>query len=285
MSIYIEYVLIDNLVINTLILLCVKNTLKLKVKGWRLFLSATLGTIVSVVLPLLNLSSLWQLPIKIVLGIVMVLILSSYLKLKEFVISFVLFILYTILLAGASVVTLLTFGTSLEALSAGGYDISIPLGIVLSIVSLYVVIIIYIGRYLTRKRDLSPFLRKVDIFISEKTVSVWAFIDSGNKLMDLKTGLPVVILSINALSKVFSEEEIESLMLLGGKGSLFKNVHNCEYNTISGEAKKMIVFEADKLVIFNGESEYTTNRFMLGITYKRFKDIVKYDCLLNPSVV
>ncbi|MBQ3158141.1 MAG: sigma-E processing peptidase SpoIIGA, partial [Clostridia bacterium] len=124
MNIYIEYIIIDNLIINSLILLCVKNTMKLKVRGWRLLLSASIGTAVAVLLPLFNISQLMQLPLKIVLGVIMVLVLSSYLKFKEFAISFVLFILYTILLAGASMVTLLTFGTSLEALSAGGYDIS-----------------------------------------------------------------------------------------------------------------------------------------------------------------
>ena len=284
MSLYIEYVMIDNLVINTLILLCVKNTLKLKVRAWRLFLSALLGTVVAVVLPLLNISSLLQLPVKIVLGVVMILVLATYLRVKDFIISLVLFVLYTILLAGASMVTLLSFGTSLESLSAGGYDISVPLGLILLIVSLYVAIIIYIARYLTRKKDLSPFLRKVKILIDGRALEFDAFIDSGNKLVDIKTGLPVVVLSITALFKYFSKEEIELLMLMKGKGTIFKNVHYCDYNTISGEAKKMVVFDADKIVINDGKSEYTTNRFVVGITYKKFKDVCKYECLLGATV-
>ena len=284
MNIYIEYIIIDNLIINSLILLCVKNTMKLKVRGWRLLLSASIGTAVAVLLPLFNISQLMQLPLKIVLGVIMVLVLSSYLKFKEFAISFVLFILYTILLAGASMVTLLTFGTSLEALSAGGYDISIPLGIILLIVALYVSIIIYIARFLSRKRDLYPFIRKVVIEIGKKRLEIDAFIDSGNKLVDLKTGLPIIVLSIATLSRYYSAEEIEALMLMQGKGSSFKNVHDTDYNTISGEAKKMVVFEADKIVIFNGQNEYTTNRFMVGITYKKFKDVCKYECLLSPSM-
>ena len=285
MSVYIEYVIIDNLVINFLILLCVKNTLKLKTNFWRLLLSSIVGTIVAVLLPLFNISSLFQVPIKIVLGVVMILIISNYLRLKDFIFSFLLFIFYTLVLVGACLVTLLSFGTSLEALAAGGYDISLPLGIILLIVSLYIAIIVYIAKYLNRRRDLMPFLRHVKLIFGGKEFSFDAFVDSGNKLIDSKTGLPVIILSISFLEKHFSMETLENLMLGERKSLPFKNVHNCSYNTISGEAKKMIVFEADKLVISNGTSEYTTNRFVVGVTYKKFRDVAGYECLLNPFLV
>ena len=286
MSVYIEYVIIDNLVINSLILLCVKKTLNLNTKWWRILLSALLGTTVAVLLPLLNLFSGAEIIIKIFLAVIMVLILSSYLRMKDFVFSLLLFLIYTILLVGACMVTLLTFGTSLEALSAGGYDISVPLGILLAIVSLYVTVIIYIARFLSRRRDLFPYLRKIKIVLSGREFFFDAFVDSGNRLIDTKTGLPVIILSIKALEKYFSSEEIEALMLTnGGNIKLFRNVHKCFFNTISGEAKKMVVFEADKLVIFEGAHEYTTNRFIVGVTYKKFKDIVNYECLLNVSIM
>ena len=78
MEIYIEYVLIDNLVINALILLCTKKTLKLKTSWLRLGLSSLLGTVVAVMLPLINISSIFLILIKIGLGVLMVLILSRF---------------------------------------------------------------------------------------------------------------------------------------------------------------------------------------------------------------
>ena len=47
----------------------------------------------------------------------------------------------------------------------------------------------------------------------------------------------------------------------------------------------MVVFEADKMVINSSESEYTTNRFMVGVTYKVFNDAVRYDLLLTNSLI
>lgn len=285
MEVYIEYVVIDNLVINTLILLCVKSTLRLKSKWYQILLSACLGTVVACVLPLLNLANIYQILIKILLGLIMVLILARYLKFKEYLFSFLLFIGYTVLLGGACLATLMLFGTSLEALSAGGYDSSLPLGIIFLIVSMYVYIVIIATRYLSRKRNLIPFLREVMLVMGEKTFKFHAFIDSGNKLIDSKTGLPVVIVSLKGLEKYFTKQQIENLILQNGKESGFKGVHTTAFSTLSGDAKKMIVFEADKLVIISKDKEYTTNRFIVGVTYRKFNDAVNYDMLLSPLVL
>jgi len=285
MEIYIEYVIIDNLVINSLILLCVIKTLKLKSSWWRILFSSLLGTTVAVLLPMFKLHSLLLIFIKIALGIVMTLIISKFYRIKDYIFAFLLFIAYTFLLVGACLTTLLVCGTSLDLLKNGGYDIAIPLGIILLIICVYVYFIIMLGKYLSRKKELIPYLRKIKIYIKNKELDFYAFIDSGNKLYDFKSGLPIIILSIKGMECFYSKEEIENLVLNNGKNTDFKNVHYTNYNTISGEAKKMVVFEADKMVIKNEKDEYITNRFMIGLTYKTFNDAVKYDVLLHPAVM
>jgi len=287
MELYIEYVIIDNLVINTLILLCTKATLKLKARFWRILVSALIGTAFAVVYPLLGLSNWILFPMKVALGVIMVLILAPYSRFKDFVLSFVFFLLYTLLLGGAVIATLMVFGTSIEMLASGGYDIVVPVGVILLIVSLYVAIIVAVAKYINRKRNIDPFIRQVLLKIGDTNLEFNAFIDSGNKLTDKKTGLPVIILSLSLLEKYFSKDQLEDLILLCGKAknSPFKNVHNITYGTISGEEKKMVVFEASSLCIKSQSSEYITNKFMVGVTYQKFNDTVKYDMLLNPAVL
>lgn len=286
MELYIEYVIIDNLVINTLILLCTKATMKLRAKFYRVFLSALIGTVFAVCSPLLGLSNIVLLPMKIALAVVMILILAPFKTMKDFFLSLVFFVLYTLLLGGACVATLLLFGTSIEKLSAGGYDIAVPVGVILLIVSLYVSVIIAIARYISERRSISPFIREVELVVNKRVLKFNAFIDSGNKLVDRKSGLPVIILSVKLLEKYFEKEEIENLLLNQGrmKNSVFKGVHSISYSTISGEDKKMVVFEADSICIKNQQDEYITNKFMVGVTFQTFNDTVKYDMLLNPAL-
>lgn len=287
MELYIEYVIIDNIVINTLILLCVKATMKLKAKFYRIFISATLGTIFAVCYPLWNLSSLSLLPMKLMLGGIMVLIIAPYKSVKDYFFSFIFFILYTLLLGGACIATLMMMGTSIEELSAGYYNTVVPVGIVLLIVALYVAIIISVVRYISARKNISPFIREVELKVAKKVLKFSAFIDSGNKLIDHKTGLPVIILSISALEKYFSKEQIECLLQnpVGAKHLNFKGVHTISYSTISGENRKMIVFEADSICIKQQDKEYITNKFMVGLTHKSFTDSIKYEMLLNPAML
>lgn len=286
MELYIEYVIIDNLVINTLILLCVKATMKLRAKFYRVFLSAVLGTIFAVCYPLWGISNGLLLPMKIVLGVLMVLIIAPYNSVKDFVLSFLFFLLYTLVLGGACVATLLMLGTSIEELMAGGYDTAVPVGVILLIVSLYVAIIISVVRYVSAKKNISPFIREVSLKIGKTILSFNAFIDTGNKLVDKKTGLPVIIVSQLLLEKYFSKNLIEDLMKNANTSkSVFKNSHFITYSTISGVEKKMIVFEADSLCIKEEGKEYITNKFMVGVTCRQFSDAVKYDMLLNPAVL
>ena len=56
MEVYIEYVIIDNFIIDTLVLLCVKATMKLNVKFWKICFSALFGTFCACMYPLIGLS-------------------------------------------------------------------------------------------------------------------------------------------------------------------------------------------------------------------------------------
>lgn len=217
----------------------------------------------------------------------MILIFSSFKTLKSFLFCYVSFFAFTLLLGGACIATLLLFGTSIEKLANGGYDIVVPLGVVLLIVSLYVCVIIEIARFVTSKRCIEPFVREVELSVAKKQLKFNAFIDSGNKLIDKKTGLPVIILSVKILEKHFSKSELEDLLLNFGKSRKcpFKGVHVIPYGTISGETKKMVVFEADSICIKSKNQEYITNKFMVGVTYQSFQDSVNYDMLLNPAVL
>lgn len=287
MELYVEYVIIDNLVINTLILLCTKATMKLRAKFYRVFLSAVVGTVFAVLYPLLGLSNIVLVPLKIALGIIMILILAPYQSRRDFWLSLLFFVLYTLVLGGACIATLLLFGTSLEKLASGGYDIAVPLGVILLIVAFYVAVIVSMARFLSERRDMAPFIREVELKIGKRILRFNAFIDSGNKLVDKKSGLPVIILSVNLLSKYFSKDELEDLLLFSSKSahSAFKRVHTISYSTISGENKKMVVFEADSICIKDKEREYITNKFMVGVTYKTFSGAIGFDMLLNPAML
>ena len=185
---------------------------------------------------------------------------------------------------GACIVTLMLFGTDINQLTSG-YSVEFPVGVVLLTVALYVAIIISLAKYLTRRKDISQFVKQIKLTISGKTLEINGFVDTGNSLIDQKSGLPVIILSLSCLEKFFTEQQIQDLMLGDCGSGPFRGVHKLSYGTICGQDRKMVVFDADGLVINADGYEYKTNNFVVGVTYRKFNDAIKYDLLLHPAIL
>ena len=83
MQIYIEYFLIDNIIINLIVLYLVGFTTKVKLNKILMLLVSILGAIFSVIYSQLNLINIFDFIYKILIGIVMILSLKKYKSLPK----------------------------------------------------------------------------------------------------------------------------------------------------------------------------------------------------------
>ena len=286
MKVYIEYVVLDNLVINFLILLMVSKCLHFKSKWFRLVFASILGTAVAVVLPLINLSQGFSILIKCVLGILMVLVAYKLKNFKTFAISLILFVSLTFLMGGASIALILVMGGSVNNnYSNMGYDAVLPLWLILSIVASYVWLVSVITKHFYRRRDCLEFMAKVTLEFNGKSVSFSGFIDSGNRLFDNKTGLPVIIVSKSVLKGVLTKEVMEKIEEnQTNPNKQLKTAHFISYSTISGQTRPMLVFSPSRLeYVYKGKK--IRSEVMVGVASYRFCDSIHYDALLHPSML
>jgi len=212
----------------------------------------------------------------------MVLLAYNFASLKQFLIGFTLFIIYTFLLGGACYGIIKLLNGDPENFFVGSYDTVVPVSIIITICFVYSFIILRLTKYIYRKKDMLPFISDVELTIGDKTLLLKAFTDSGNRLYDNSVGSPVIILSAFSLERYYSEDQMVALVF-GEKNKYFKNIHYLHYGTIEGVSKKMVVFEADKLVIKSGDREKVTENVCVGVTFKKFNDAISYDVLLHPS--
>ncbi|MBQ7579313.1 MAG: sigma-E processing peptidase SpoIIGA [Clostridia bacterium] len=286
MKIYIEYVVIDNLIINFLLLLITSKCLHLKANKLRLILSAMLGTAVAVLLPLINMQMWLLILTKCALGIMMVLIAYKIKNFKTFAISLIVFVSLTFLMGGACVSLILLVGGNINTnYSSMGYDAKIPLGLMLLIISAYIWLISIIARHFYRRRDCVNFMAKVTLELNGHTAVFNGFIDSGNRLFDNKTGLPVIIVSKSALKNVLTKEVLQKIEEnQTNPNKELKTAHFIQYSTLSGKTKPMLVFAPHKL-----EYEFKGKKFisnvMVGVADYNFCDSISYDALLHPCML
>ena len=284
MKVYIEYVIIDNFIIDFLILWSTLKTLGIKINKYLIITSTLFGTVVACFLPLLHLEGVYTAMVKIIVAILMVLMCAKFDNIKQYVYSLLLFFSYTFLMGGACYAVIILIGGTFENVNIAQYNAIVPVSIIIAICFFYAFIIFRFTKYIYRKKDMMPFIGEAEIEIGGKIYKFKTFLDSGNRLYDKKTGAPVIILSAYSLEKHIDADNMAKL-IFGEKSDLFNDVHYLSYTTVSGEPKKMVVFTPQKITIYTNDKVSSYQNICVGVTFKKFNDAINFDCLLHPSLI
>ena len=269
---YIEYVIIDNFIINFLLLKVSMASSRVKTSKLKLCISAGVGTVVAVVMPLFKISGAFLVLIKINLGLLMVLIAGEYLTVKKLGFTLLFFLSYTFLSGGMIIGLFYLSGVDFIVYFSVNYNSFMPVGISVLLVYLFTKLTLYLITNLLKSRDIKPFIRKCVIVISGKKFKVNGYIDSGNRLFDKNSGLPIIVASKSLFLKLNSGEE-----KLIPKSQI-------TVNTVNGESV-MKIYAVDKLLIYNGEYANIINNVMITDSQFDFERGEEYDVLLNPSLI
>ncbi len=226
MEIYIEYAILDNLLIDYLLLKETAVFLKVKTKKLKLIFSAILGTIVAVVLPLFKIEKVFLFLIKILTALIMAVFAVNHKSAKSYLLYFNVFLLATFLLGGACFGVLSIFGInySLEAYYQAKI---IPVGLTIFLGYLFIVLTKRFVKENFKSAKIAKTLIKCKIVVDGLNFPFNAFFDSGNFLKDEKTGLPIVIVYDrvfnNLISNVFLKESGNVMVATATGCSSFKS--------------------------------------------------------------
>lgn len=270
MSIYIEYVITDNLIIDFLLMSLALRTARIKGRFLRLSLSAAVGTAAAVLLPLISLAPWLIILIKSACGAVITFIASEYQSVKSYFITYALFLFYTFLFGGVIIAAFYFIGIDYKTYFIRNGNGFAPLGACMLAVFLLTKLVNAALRFIFKEKDAFPFRRDCVIVSGNKRIKVKGFIDSGNGLYDRKSGLPIVI----------GSEKIISELIKSG----MKYYCELEFGTVGGTGE-MRVYKIDKLMIYNGELVNIFNNVLIGEGSSSFKGGNGCEVLLHPAMI
>ncbi len=261
MKIVIEYVLIENFLINLIVLKTVE--LFLREKGRLFFLSAGLGAVVTLLCPLLRLTTFGSFLLQLGFAIFYVCISFKFSGLKKFAVIYLSYFVAAFLYGGACYFfeSLLNQSSLLVVLAV--------------IVAVYIVVKLLFKRR-QKKKNLETFCFDIKIEVSGKEYGFKAFLDSGNFLSDPITGKPVCLINFKAFSTLFSEIGVEDVLRKNDKLKRLKFAHYINFNTLNSN-DKILVFQADTMKI--GEKSF--ERPTLGLSLKNFNQTFGTDVILH----
>ncbi len=257
MTVYIEYAIIDNYVVDYILLSFSLKAVRTRFSWWQICLASVLGTVFACFMPLLSLPYLVSVILKIFVGQVMVLISGRFKGVYEYIKAFVCFIAFTFAMGGALMGICYILGID-YSINSGLNNLTkltaLPVGIIIFSVFIGCKIMFKLFVNVRKKWDIVNFERKVGLFDGDGSVILDGIIDTGNRLYDSKSGKPVCVVS----------KTIADKLLLNGTLKM-RGAHFIPCATIGGSGK-ILVFEIDHLMIYSGDDRNIIDNAMIGVS-------------------
>ncbi len=276
---YIEYYIIENLLINYIIIACTSILTKQYVPQKKKWLGAVLGAVYSVAYIYPEFDILFTLPSKILIMTLITLITFTYSSKREYIRTIIVFYLINIFISGSTF--FIIYFTGIE-------HIKISFIIICAYISCE--LLKYIYKDIKTLQQIKELKKDISINLCGKTFDCSALVDSGNLLKDPTGNNEVIVVKPNALKGLLSEEVLnfdydnmtmskvsEVIDLLDN--SLSSKVRIIPYKHAGSMQNGMILgLKADYIQI-NGQK---ISNIVLGIS--NFNED-EYDAILNPSIL
>ena len=281
MGIYIEFAIIDNMVINYMLLYLTNLIFNYKSKKLLIFLSSIIGTTCSIFSPFLN--NTLNNVLKLILVILMPLFLIKKPTLKKILLTSFTFFILTILFMGLCIFVGYNFNISFIYNQTGQIYYNFPIGLILFICISIFICIKNLINIIYNKKHTANFLYNVLLSNSNTSYKTNAFLDSGNFLCD-NCHNPINLININAFKKLYPEINMANILLKKVDNLPLKNPKYLKVGGI-GKSKEILVFEIEKMQIQEDKGgTKTLNNALLGLSLKDFQENLDAECILNYKI-
>jgi len=225
MTIYVDYLIIDNMSFDCLLLWMAATTARQKVLWWRLLLVGVLGCLCAFVS--IFLQGVLLVVVKLAFVVPMC---AAVVGKRRLLVVVALFVAYTFVLGGAILGLLSLLDVRYQLQGGLSYYTKVPLGIVIGGVFVVILLMQWLVRYITKQRMVSRAIVKAKLCLPSATMQLDAFCDSGNMLFF--NNLPVCF-AVGSFAKHFGSILAEQL--------LCGNVSTIPFNTMSGEGRCLAI--------------------------------------------
>ncbi|MGN0960891.1 MAG: sigma-E processing peptidase SpoIIGA [Christensenellales bacterium] len=275
MELYIEYVILDNVVMNYIILKFIDITLGVKISVLNKCLVCILGTIFSIFLPYLYFNKFLLFGYRFLVSIILVMCIKKFKKIKNFLGIYSLFMTYTFLMGGVCFGLINLLGIKYNSTNLIMFSFEFPMGVFILILLLIIKLMCKIIWFIKTKLKNSNFMYDITLIDGESCAKTTGFYDSGNNIIYDDKG--VNIISINLFLKLYKNINLTDVMFKKNEISDLKKISYIDIAGI-GKKDKYLSFEIDRIIV-NG-CNYNSPRLVVAM-----KNFDNYDCILHKQFV
>lgn len=297
MYVYAEYLILENVIINYIILYVTKKITRTETSKLRLLIAALIGSVYTLVMFFPSLNFMTKFTVKVAISVLIIIFAFNPEKFSNFIRLLSTFYVTAFVFAGATFALFYVMNTNFSVYNGVFYIKDFPIRFLILGITLSFILIKYVFKYLQIKLGKTDVLTNVIINLNNKQANIVALVDTGNSLKEPISQRPVIIVEFFAIKDLLPEKvqnlflENEDLDLDEITDIMIESVDEIKlrvipFKAIGTENGILLGFKPDEILIMNEATERKIEEeIVVGIYNNKLSNDNKYKGLLNPEIL
>lgn len=295
MTIYIDIVIIENLIMNYIILCATGMVSKNKIRHLRLIMASLLGAIYSVVAYMKILEIYSNIVLKILLSVIIVYIAYNPQTVKKLWKTLVMFYLVSFVFGGVAFSLIYIIKPQDIIMKNGLFLGTYPLKtIILGAIVAFAIIIIAV-KIIRKKFTTKDMICDIEIMLNNKKINTKALIDTGNMLKEPITNTPVVVVEKILLYECIPKEILNNInQIIGGdlekipqqiQSQYISKLKLIPFSSLGKQNGMLLGIKVQQIKIIKESEEITKENIIVGIYQQSLTKNGEYQALMGMEFI
>lgn len=290
MTIYIDVIIVENLIMNYIILYATGTISKVKISYLRIFCSSLIGAIYAITEYTFKLNIYSNIIIKTILSVIIIYVAFNPQNIKKMCKQLIIFYVTTFTFGGIATYLIYVLKPQNIIIKNGMYVGTYVLKVIFIGAIIGTIILFIAFKQVKSKITKKDMIFKIKIKINGKEKTLDAMVDTGNMLKEPITGTPVAVVERTSLYDLLPKEILNNTeSILGGD---FKNIPEdikreyipklkiIPFASLGKQNGMLVGIKPEKIEIINEQTEENKNA-IIGIYNKSLTKKGEYNALIG----
>lgn len=290
MTLYVDIIFLENIFMNSIILLATGVILKAPIRILRNLIASTIGSIYAIIIYVSNIEIYSNFFLKLVLSFAIIYVAFKPVNIKYFLKHIVIFYLTSFTFGGVAF-ALLYFVSPQDILLQDGVLIgTYPMKIILAGGILGFIIITISFKNIKGRLNKKDMFCNITLNSSNKKTKITAIIDTGNFLRDPITKIPVIVVEKDKLKELLPEIILDNVTnIINGKnvelGEYASKIRAIPFKSLGKENGLLLGIKMDEVEVEYQDANHQIKNVIIGIYNGTLSRNGKYSGLIGLDII
>lgn len=295
MTVYIDVVFLENLILNVIILYATSLIAKINLKIIRTLISASIGSIYAIMYYIFQIGLYSNIIFKFVLSVIMIYVAFNPKEFKTLLKVLILFYLTSFVFGGASLSVIYLVNAQRINIQNGMIIGKYTMNTIFTGIIIAFIVIVIAFKIIKSKISKNDLFCDIRFKINNKEIKTKAMLDTGNLLKEPITNIPVVVVEHKLLYDVIPNEILDNIEnILGGdledisdevKSDYISKLKVIPFTSLGKQNGILLGIKADELIVEEMNGEKKIDKVIIGIYNKELSKKRAYSALIGIDVI